>query len=124
MACMLFSQKPKSSSLSICRRMQFPKLSLLSLIVILFPLVTVLLACSASASASTWGRRACRSATRAGSFTALNTASNPTARCPPTRLLAAGMTHSTPFSARLALENTFPGQSSSTWSHQLLVRYL
>uniref|UniRef100_A0A8B9USX6 Uncharacterized protein n=1 Tax=Anas zonorhyncha TaxID=75864 RepID=A0A8B9USX6_9AVES len=40
---------------------------------------------SASASPSTWAKRACRSAMRAGSCTAWSTASSPTGRCPATR---------------------------------------
>ena len=80
------------------------------------PRASLCSASSASASPSTWGRRASRSATPAGSCTAWSTAFSPTARCPATRPSAAAMTPSTRSSARPGPASTCPGPCSWTWS--------
>merc|ERR1712109_297079 len=67
-----------------------------------------------SASPSTSARPVAKSETPAGSFTASNMASSPTATCPPTR--PSGTTPSRPSSPRLGLASTSQEQSSSIWS--------
>merc|ERR1712012_35151 len=67
-----------------------------------------------SASPSTSARPVARSETPAGSSTASNMASSPTATCPPTR--PSGTTPSRPSSPKLVLASTSQELSSSIWS--------
>merc|ERR1712223_2055536 len=67
-----------------------------------------------SASPSTSARPVAKSETPAGSSTASNMASSPTAICPPTK--PSGTTPSRPSSLRLELASMSQEQSSSIWS--------
>merc|ERR1712088_1210354 len=57
-----------------------------------------------------------------GSFTAWNTVSNQTVKCHLTRPLVVVMTHSTPFSLKLVLVNTFHVPSLLIWNQLLLMK--